>query len=233
MKIINTKAYIKKVKDLSPTARELKIFPETKIEFIPGMFVNIFMENNGKTIRRAYSISSNSKEKDTFSVTARFLKDGEMSPLFWQDDILGKEIRVMGPLGVNTSDKIKANKVFLFAFGIGVSVIKSITSELIDKDSIKDLVIVTGNLNETEILYKDFFDNLLSENEKVIVQYVLSKPNNLNYTYTGYIQDFINDFDFNQSDVYICGPIKACNSLKEKIESKKSSNLNIIVESFG
>ena len=178
-------------------------------------------------------MSSDPRQRDSFTISARLLKNGGMSPLFWRDDILNKEIKVMGPMGFNTSNKLGENKIFLFAFGIGVSVIKSIASEMIANPEVKELFIVTGNTNEDEILYKDFLDNLWKNNEKVTVQYVLSKPKNLNYPYTGHIQDFIEDFDFDNSGVYICGSTKACESLKEKIESMKPENSQIIVEAFG
>ncbi len=233
MKIINTKAKIIAVKDLSPTSRELIISPETSIDFVPGMFVNIFIKHDGKMIRRAYSISSDPRQKERFSITTRLLPNGEMSPIFWADNIVGKEISVMGPMGFNTVEKIIKEKVFLFAFGIGASVIKSIAHDLSEREDIKELYIMTGNRNESEMIYKDFFDSLFKENKKIKVRHVLSKPKNHEYEFTGHIQDYIENLDFNNSSVYVCGSTKACESLKEKINSVKPNNFELIVEAFG
>lgn len=232
MKLINTKAIITVAKDLSPTARELTLVPEVPFDFLPGMFVNIFMKHNDETFRRAYSISSDPNQKDSFTISARLMRDGKMSPLFWHEDIVGKEVTVMGPMGFNTIEKIDKEKVYLFAFGIGAGVIKSIAHELERKNNIKEIYIVTGNKNESEIIYKDFFEEL-SKNKKIKIRHVLSKPHDTGYKNIGYIQDFIHDFNFNDSSAYICGSTKACEGLKEKIESMKPENFNSIIEAFG
>lgn len=233
MNLVTTKAKIVEAIDLSPTSRELTIVPEKTFDFVPGMFVNIFIEHDGKKIRRAYSISSDPAQKESFSISARLLPGGEMSPVFWADDIAHREITVMGPMGFNTIEKITKDRVFLFAFGIGASVIKSIAHELSKRENIQELFVMTGNRNEREMIYKDFFDSLAKENENVVVRHVLSRPENIDYEFSGHVPDFIADLDFNNSCVYACGSTKACASLKEKIDSMKQSNVEIIVEAFG
>lgn len=232
MKLVNTKAKITAITDLSPTARELTIVPEIPLDFIPGMFVNIFIEHGGETFRRAYSISSDPHQKESFTISARLMKDGKMSPLFWERDIVGKEIKVMGPIGLNTIDKINKSKVYLFGFGIGVSVIKSIAYEFERQKEIKQVYILTGNKDKSELLYSDFFAQL-SENKKIKIRHVLSNPKDTNYKYVGYIQNFVNDLDFNNSSAYICGSTKACKALKEKIQSMNPKNFDSIIEAFG
>lgn len=233
MNIITTKAKIAGVVDLSPTSRELIIVADKTFDFVPGMFVNIFIEHGGKAIRRAYSISSDPKQKGSFSISARLLPNGEMSPIFWADDIVGREITVMGPMGFNTVQKITKDRVLLFAFGIGASVIKSIAHELSKRENIQQLYIVTGNRNESEMIYKDFFDSLARENRSVHVRHVLSKPNDKNYEFIGHVPDFIGDLNFSNSSVYVCGGTKACEALKEKIDSVRPENVDIVVEAFG
>lgn len=233
MKIVNTKAKITKVKDLSPTGREISIRPETAFDFTPGMFVNIFMDEAGKSVRRAFSISSDRGEGQEFTISVRLLPDGEMSPLFWRSDVVGRQLRVMGPMGFNTSDKLTKDKVFLFAFGIGASVIKAVAHELLARKNIKELVIMTGNSNEDEIIYKDFFDSLARSKKHISVSHVLSRPKDESYPKTGYIQNFIENLDFNDASVYMCGGTKACDSLKEEIEAQNPQNCEIVVEAFG
>lgn len=233
MKLVNTKAKIVGVKDLSPTAREIQIVPEIPIDFIPGMFVNIFMEYNGEILRRAYSISSDSNQKESFTVSVRLLSNGGMSPVFWDKDIVGGEIKVMGPMGFNTIEKITKKKVFLFAFGIGAGVIKSIADELVRRDEVEEINIMTGNRDEEELLYRDFFDDLAVKNKKVKIRHILSKPKNNAFEFTGHIQDFVEDLDFSNSSAYVCGSTKACESLKGKIESMHPKNFDIVVEAFG
>ena len=233
MQIIKTK--ISKIKDLSPTAREITFHLKEDFDFKAGQFINLFEEINGERIRRAYSLSSDPKNKKEITISVRKKKDGFLSKTFWDNDILEKEFQIMGPLGKNTSDKITHSKVFLFGFGIGVSVIKSVLSDLLHHDNIKEIYLATGSFNEEEIIYKNLFEEMKEKFPKKLIKtkYILSNSIDENYPYIGYIQKYIDDFDFNNSDIYICGQNIACKSLKKEIKEKNPNDFNFIIESFG
>jgi phenol hydroxylase P5 protein len=146
--------------------------------------------------------------------------------------MIGKKVEIMGPFGLNTVDKMTHNKVYLFAFGVGVSVIKSVADYFSNIKKIDNLVVMTGSRNEDEILYKDYFNDLASKSDKIKVVYVVSKKNEGSTLQEGYIQDFINNFDFNNSDVYVCGQEKACDELVSKVKASNPNDCNFFVESF-
>jgi|JI6StandDraft_1071083.scaffolds.fasta_scaffold30784_3 NAD(P)H-flavin reductase len=224
---------IKKIVDLSPTAREVTFSLDKPIDFKPGSFVNLFTTVDGAKVRRAYSLSSDPKEKQEISLSIRKAKAGIVSPIFWDSTIHEQEFSIMGPLGVNTSDKMTHERIFLFAYGIGISVIKSILFDVLERDHIKEVVLVTGNRSDTELLYREYLDSLANEYPKLTLRYVLSESADSAYPYQGYIQDNIDDLDFAHSDVYICGPTRACESLIETIEKKHPVDTSIHVEKFG
>ena len=82
MKIIKTKGKIRKIIDLSPTAREIWFELENEMEFQAGAFVNLFVEIDGEKIRRSYSISSDPENKKEISLTIREKKNGFISNIF-------------------------------------------------------------------------------------------------------------------------------------------------------
>lgn len=219
--------------DLTYNSREIRLKLKNEMEFLPGSFVNIFTDINGEKIRRAYSISSDRRDKNNITISVKSKNDGLMSQIFWDKNILGRQFDIMGPLGINTSDKINKNKVYFFAFGIGVSVIKSILEDLVTRKNIKEVFVISGSFNEEDIIYKDFFEKMREEYSQIKdVRFVLSNPEENDYQFKGYIQQNIDDYDFNNSDVYICGQEIACKQLILEIEKKKPKNINFLVESF-
>ena len=233
MTISTYQGKVKKIVDLSPTAREITFLLDTPMAFKPGSFVNVFTDVNGEKVRRAYSLSSNPRNANEISLSIRRAQQGTVSPVFWHDDIHDKKFMFMGPLGVNTSDKMVHENIFLFAYGIGISVIKSILFDVLERDNVKNVTLVTGNRDESELLYREYLDSLASDHPKLTVRYVLSESTDNTYPYQGYIQNNIADLDFTASDAYICGPTKACESLIETIEKKHPADCAIHVEKFG
>lgn len=223
---------INNVIDLSKTAKEISITLSPPIDFLSGSFVNVFININGEKVRRAYSISSSSNIKDNITLTIRLSPTGLMTPLFWNKDIIGEEIEMMGPLGLNTVDKMKQDKIYLFAFGVGAGVVKSIADYFYNIRKVENLTIITGSKSEDEILYKDYFNSLSRNSENVFVDHIVSKAQEGSNVKKGYIQDYIDKFDFNNSDVYVCGQEKACTDLVEKIKSLNPNNCNYFVEGF-
>jgi ring-1,2-phenylacetyl-CoA epoxidase subunit PaaE len=218
--------------DLSASAKEIHISLSEPIDFIPGSFVNVFIDVNGEKVRRAFSISSFSDEHDSITVTVRLNPSGAVTPLFWNKDMTGESVELMGPLGLNTVDKMKQNKIYLFGFGVGVGVVKSIADYFSKQKNIENLTIVTGSKFENEILYKDYLDKLSQDSKNISVLHVVSRAKEKSSALKGYIQDHIDKFDFNNSDVYVCGQDKACNDLVEKIKLKQPNNCNFFIEGF-
>lgn len=223
---------ITKITDLSKTAKEVTIALSEPIEFLPGSFMNVFIDVNGEKLRRAYSISSSMNDHNVITFSIRLSLNGTVTSLFWNKDMTGEKLELMGPMGLNTVDKMKHDKVYLFAFGVGVSVVKSVSDYFTHIKKVEHLTIYTGSRTEDEILYKDYFDNLAKENSNVSVKYVISNPMEGSNAPKGYIQDFIGDLDFNNSDVYVCGQEKACSALVEKVNTMSHTDCSFFIEAF-
>lgn len=232
MSIKKFKGEITKIIDLSKTAKEISIKLSEPIEFYSGSFVNLFIDINGEIIRRAYSISSPSSIHDNITLSVRLSPSGTVTPFLWSKDLVGQSVELMGPMGLNTVDKMKHEKVYLFAFGIGVGVIKSITDYFVNIKKVGNLTIYTGSRREDEIIYKEYFDNLTKNSNNIIVKYIVSNPNDESTVLKGYIQDYIDDLDFNNSDIYVCGQEKACNDLVNKVNSMNPNDCSFYIESF-
>lgn len=225
-------AVISHINDLSTTAREVEITLPEPIGFTAGCFVNVFIEKNGEKLRRAFSVSSDESEQQKIKVSIRLNPTGAVTPLFWEDGIIGKAIEVMGPLGLNTAEKMNSKKIYLFGFGIGAGVVKSLASHFINKADVTNLTILTGNRSETEILHQDYFDKIKTEHKQVLVEYILSQPDANNIYKTGYIQNHLAEFDFNDSDVYVCGQTAACEALIKTVKEHNPTNCNFFIEDF-
>lgn len=220
-----------RVVDISQTAKEVWVDLEEPLGFIAGSFLNVFMDIRGTRVRRAFSISSAPSEQGTVALTLRLSPGGTMTPLFWEHDMAGKELELMGPLGLNTADKMQHKKVYLFAFGVGAGVVKSLAAHFAVLGD-RELVIVTGSRHEDEILYKDYFDGLAAEHESVSVMHVVSQPKERSFAPKGYIQDHLSGFDFNNADVYVCGQEAACTGLVKKVQSTNPTDCVFFVEGF-
>ena len=219
--------------DLSKTAKDIHIKLSEPIDFIPGSFVNIFIDIDGLKVRRAYSVVSSSDDHMTITIAMRLSPTGTMSKLFWSKDMKGENIELMGPLGLNTVDKMNNQKIYLFAFGIGVGVVKSIAYYFSNINKVEKLTIITGSRSEDEIIYKDYFDKLSNDFKSITVIHVVSRGlNGASKILKGYIQDHIEGFDFNNADVYVCGQEKVCEDLVSKVKSMEPKDCNFFIEGF-
>lgn len=232
MNIKRTFGTIKEITNLSATAKEILIDLDTPLDFIAGSFVNVFMDIDGEKIRRAYSISSDDSEQRSIRIAMRLSPEGKMSPLFWKNDLVGEKLELMGPLGLNTAKKMPHEKIYLFAFGVGAGVVKSLAGHFSKSDKARDISIMTGSRSEDEILYKDYFDSLANEHRNVKVSYVISKPPEICSFKKGYLQDNIDGLDFHKSAVYVCGQEAACNALVQKIKATAPTDCDFFIEGF-
>ena len=225
-------AHISAVTDISPTAREVTLRLPEPLDFVPGAFVNVFMDSSGTRLRRAYSISSDEDDQDTVTLSIRKGSAGGMSERFWDENIERVPLQIMGPLGLNTADKITGTNVFLFGFGIGVSVIKGLLPHLLRRKDIRQITVMTGSRNENEALYRDFIEDASMRDSRLSVKMVLSQPSDVAYPFKGYLQDHLGGLDFTDASIYICGSKAAAESLRDTIQKKESKVREFLLEAF-
>lgn len=223
---------ISNVTDLTKTAKEVIITLTNALLCPPGSFVNFFIELSGAPVRRAYSVVNASTEQRTITLSIRHSLNGMVTPEFWKDDIIGRKVRVMGPLGLNTANKLSHTTVHLFAYGIGAGVIKAIAEYSLKNPTVTTVTITTGSRNEEDIVYKTYFDEIAKNNPHVTVKYVISDPLDQSYPFKGYVQDHLEGLSFDDSDIYMCGQEKACDALLEKIKATNPQNTSFFVEAF-
>jgi len=124
MKII--KANIIGIKQETPTVKIITLKPREKIDFIPGQFLNLIVENPKKIIR-SYSIASKPNKKE-IEFIIRSTPTGDMT--FHLENHLkkGDEVKLTGPFGLF---KLKKAKEYLFiAGGSGIAPIISMMRSL-------------------------------------------------------------------------------------------------------
>lgn len=231
MNIKKTTGKITRITELSPTARDVEITLHETINFIAGSFVNIFMKIDEEKVRRAYSISSVSDDQNKINISVRLNPNGKMTPKFWKENILNSEIELMGPLGLNTADKMNSRKKYLFGFGIGAGVIKSLLNHFEKDKNTDEIFVILGHRSEKENIHQNYFDQIKNNSNKTKVEYIFSNPEN-DKSKKGYIQDYLDQYDFSNSDVYVCGQEKACQQLIDKIMTKEPHNIKTFIEGF-
>ena len=222
---------VTKITDLSKTAKDITFSLPHDLPFIAGQFVNIFMDIEETKVRRAYSIASSDSVHNEVTLTLRHSPTGVMTPVIWKTDITGMKLEIVGPLGVNTADKLQGETIYLFGYGVGAGVTRSVLDHVIQHSNATKIVVMTGSRSEDEILHKEYFDTMSHIDSRVTVKYVVSNPSMHVYLH-GYIQDHLDNFSFNNADVYMCGHEVACNSLREKIRSKNPKGCTFLVEAF-
>ena len=231
MEIHRIEGVVRETRDLSRTAREVTLKLSQPLPYTPGAFVNVFFEKEGKRIRRAYTIASGNTAHDSLTLAIRNSGPEGASHLFFCSDVDGMPVSVMGPLGINTAEKITRPRVFLFAFGIGVSAARGLAEHLLLRPELVELTIVTGSRTEDEILYKEYFETLALRDPRVRVRFVVSRPTNSQYPYQGYIQDHVSDLDFSNATAYLCGQGSACETLRHEIRAM-APDTEFLIESF-
>jgi NAD(P)H-flavin reductase len=219
------------IRELSPTAREYTIRPSEPFPFTAGAFVNIFIDHEGESIRRAFSISSTDQDTGSFTLSIRLSPNGKLTPLLWSTDYTNATIKLMGPLGLNTADKLSSRNSFLFGFGIGAGVVKSLADHIVQRGDLESLTIVTGSRTIDEILHKEYFDKLCAEYTTVHSTYVVSDQTQSAYP-VGYIQDHVAHYTFDNADIYMCGQGVACTALEATIKATNPQNCHFFIEDF-
>jgi len=145
---------------------------------LPGQYLTVKAEINGKEVRRAYSICT-SPNSDVLGITIKKVKKGIMSSFLNEKVKEGDYLNVMTPEGnfIVKTDHLLARDHYFVAAGSGITPIISMIQTILEYEPKSVCYLLYGSRDESSIIFKDQLEHTAKKYEdQLFVQYVLSQP---------------------------------------------------------
>jgi len=211
---------VRRIKDFGNETRhyELSLEDGKSMDFMPGQFVSIIYPENGKVIRRAYSIASPPEEKKQIDLCLKLVPGGKVTPWFWTFHE-GKRIQVHGPFGKFVLPfEVEEQELVFIATGTGIAPFRSMIRDLLHKGFQRNIWLLFGTRYERSIPYDEEWRLLESYYPQFHYIPTVSRPSAGWKGEIGYVQTKISKF-FPQPDgklVYICGLNQMIQAVQEE-----------------
>jgi ring-1,2-phenylacetyl-CoA epoxidase subunit PaaE len=198
-----------------------------KIHYLPGQYITLIVNINGRKYRRPYSFSSSPGIDATLNITVKRLPHGIVSNHLTDIVKTGDMIEVMGPMGefVYPLENSPQGPLFLWGAGSGITPLMSILKSTLRLQ--KKVTLVYGNRKSSQTI---FYDQLLKLKEEYPEHFSLfnffTKEETLetNPTFMSgridevHIAEIVNKTTgLNHSLHYICGPIELKKTVKNTL----------------
>ena len=179
-------------------------------KFIPGQFITIHFERDGKTIRRSYSLANEPNSNNTIEFAVGYAEGGPGTELLFNLNP-GDQIQINGPFGrLILKDEIPKRYIFA-ATSTGITPFRAMLSQLsqrLEQNPRLQVVILLGVQKKEDLLYGDEFMVFATAHPQVLFKPCFSQEHELQVgEYRGYIQQTFPDLHLNpeQDIVYLCG----------------------------
>ena len=242
------KFYSLKVKDITKETSDtitvhLKQPLFSKIKYKPGQFLTIVLPINGKSVRRAYSLSSAPTIDETLSITIKRVENGLVSNFVNDHLKVGDKMEIIEPMGhfCLEPDKNLSRHIVLFGSGSGVTPLMSIAKSILMFEPKSTVSLIYGNRNTDTIIFKAKIEEMQKKyGERFNIVHVLSRAEENWIGYKGRIDKslainvltLLPKFDKDKTEYFMCGPEGMMDEVVEALNSLQTPKERIHRESF-
>lgn len=213
---------VQKIADLGNDTRhfELSFNRGKSPEFKAGQFVSVLYPNNGKIVRRAYSIASPPSTNNHIDLCIKRVEDGLITSWFWTFRG-GEQLRIHGAFGKFVLPEETNSDLVFVATGTGIAPLRSMIQDLLRKGSQRKIALIFGVRFENAIPYHEEWLALKEKHPNFDYIPTISRPSPEWKGESGYVQTKIEKFFPHPEGkrVYICG-------LNQMIQAVKEACLN-------
>lgn len=209
-------ATVVEIKRLTPTAVAVFLELDRDMEFQAGKYINLHLPDVEQP--RAFSLANSPSEKRVIELNVRKVPGGEATTYIHEELKEGDKLKLSGPYGRFIVRKSADGDALFIAGGTGLSSPKSMIQEMLEAGDSRQITLVYGQRNRSELYYHDFFTELAERHDNFTYLPALSEPtedDNWDGA-VGFVNDVANEhFDgrFSGHKAYLCGPppmIDAC-----------------------
>jgi NAD(P)H-flavin reductase len=188
-------------------------YPEPSVfDYLPGQFITIHFEHQGKSLKRSYSIANAPKQDSCIEFAAGYFSGGPGTELLFNLKP-GDTININGPFGRLTLKDENPGRYILVATSTGITPYRAMIHELsqrMKQQPTLEVVILQGVQKKEDILYASEFQAFAQNFAQVTFIPCLSKVPREDLEgneHSGYVQHVFPELNLNseQDVVYLCG----------------------------
>ncbi|OGV32303.1 MAG: ferredoxin--NADP(+) reductase [Legionellales bacterium RIFCSPHIGHO2_12_FULL_35_11] len=225
---------------LSPSVKHFSFISKQDFNYIPGQFITLHFEQEGKTFRRSYSIANPPENNNRIEFAAGYVPDGPGTNLLFNLQV-GDELQINGPFGRLILKEASPKRYVLIATSTGVTPFRAMLPEL-EKRMLANAelkcVIMLGVQKREDILYNKEFQHWAERlKPQLDFQAYLSRETATNLEpreNKGYVQSGFETLNLNPLEdvVYLCGNPAMIDDSFEKLKDLGFTTQNIIREKY-
>lgn len=198
-------------RDICPTIKHLsfKRGDGMPLDFVPGQFITVLFDVDGKVKRRSYSIASISDQTDLIEIAVSYVEGGIATERFFNMKP-GDQYAAMGPAGKLVIQDDNKTRYVLVGTGTGIAPYRAMLPALSEKIAAGNFSVdlVLGARHRCDLLYGDDFKAFADEHNGFRYHAQLSREDaEEDCENRGYVQTCFERLNLNpETDaVYLCG----------------------------
>ncbi|MEW6536243.1 MAG: 2Fe-2S iron-sulfur cluster binding domain-containing protein [Candidatus Auribacterota bacterium] len=199
------------IKDLTYDIKQfrMKLIEPTDMSFIPGQYLQLFTpkyDGNTEEVYRAYSISSDPKDKGYAETIIRLVPGGICTTYYFQYMKKGNKVKLNGPYGEFRMSNTNA-KMICIAGGSGMAPIKCILHHMKNTGSTREAVYYFGGNTEKDLFLLDEMKQFEKDLANFSFVPVVAKPEQGWNGEKGLVTEAVlrNEKDLSKAEAYLCG----------------------------
>lgn len=208
--------------------------------YLPGQFITIHFEKEGKTLKRSYSIANAPTHNNRIEFAAGYAENGPGTELLFNLSP-GDTITVSGPFGRLILKEEMPKRYIFAATSTGITPYRAMINELmqrLDNHPSLQIIILLGVQNKEEALYaKEFLQLVEKYSKQVKFRLYLSRAQGQAleaFQFHGYVQHAFPEINLNPDEdiVYLCGNPGMIDKAFEDLKIRGFSMQQIIREKY-
>lgn len=216
--------------------------PASGFEYLPGQYVTVRIEIDGKKYPRAYSLSSSPHLDGDLQLTIKRLPGGIVSNYIWDNLNPGDSLEVFPPLGnfIVQTQPGRALQYLFIAAGSGIAPIYGMIRSILFAEPKSRILLLYGSRNQEHIIFREALDNLQAQyGERLEVIHTLSRPAPGWSGLTGRLSPELIESELGRIrkrllpiEAYICGPSDMMAMAIQTLERQRLPKEKIHTEYF-
>lgn len=209
-----------------------------KYSFVPGQYITLKTQINGKEVRRAYSICS-APQNESLTVAVKEVPNGTFSAYANQNLQVGTSLEVAEPEGRFQLIAAEGKSYLAFAAGSGITPILSMIKAVLSSTQTARFVLVYGNKSPEDTMFLDTLKKLQAYYpERFLIQWIFSQKQTADSLFgriEASIVNLIVKNKYKKTDFaayFLCGPEAMIDEVRNTLTAQNIPQDKIYFELF-